>query len=138
MAGGYLTEEERNILLQSPYIRDVSGKRVSYAEEFKVHFMREYKAGKWPQQIFREAGLDVTILGPKRIERAAARWRASYEDGSLGNFRPTVPITDPAFVEDMHEEPTSDEHVKALELEIARLKKQVSVLCEACNLKELE
>jgi len=135
MAGGYLTEEERNILLQSPYIRDVSGKRVSYAEEFKVHFMQEYKAGKWPQQIFREAGLDVAILGPKRIERAAARWRASYEDGSLGSFRPTVPLTDPAFMEEMKE--NANEQVKALELEVAQLKKQVSILCEACNLKEL-
>lgn len=135
MAGGYLTEEERNILLQSPYIRDVSGKRVSYAEEFKVHFMQEYKAGKWPQQIFREAGLDVTILGPKRIERAAARWRASYEDGSLGSFRPTVLLTDPAETEDLHE--NANEQVKALELEVAQLKKQVSILCEACNLKEL-
>ena len=104
-------------------------------EEYKIHFIQEYKAGKWPQQIFREAGLNVTILGPKRIEKASARWRASYEDGSLGNYRPTVPITDSAIMEDMRE--NANEQVKALELEVAQLKKQVSILCEACNLKEL-
>ena len=87
MGRGYLSEEERKILLKNPYIRDVNGKRVSYSDEFKLHFIEEYKAGKWPQQIFREAGLDVSILGAKRIERAAARWRASYEDGSLCEYK---------------------------------------------------
>ena len=73
MGRGTLSEEEREILLKNPYIRDVNDKRVSYADEFKLHFIKEYQAGKRPQQIFREAGLDVAILGSERIERASAR-----------------------------------------------------------------
>lgn len=134
MGRGYLSEEERKILLKNPYIRDVNGKRVSYSDEFKLHFIEEYKAGKWPQQIFREAGLDVSILGAKRIERAAARWRASYEDGSLCEYKATVPLK---IKEKTAREKSLQEQVNEQEQEIALLKKQIRILCEACNLKEL-
>ena len=46
--------------------------------------MREYlETGKGPTQIFREAGFDTDLLGPKRIERAAAHWREAYSAGRL-------------------------------------------------------
>lgn len=50
-----------------------------YSEEFKRHFLREYAAGRKPTEIFEAAGFDKTILGNKRIERAAARWRKMDE-----------------------------------------------------------
>lgn len=40
--------------------------------------------GKKPTAIFRDAGFDVKALGSKRIERACARWKESYEAGTLG------------------------------------------------------
>ena len=40
--------------------------------------------GKKPTAIFRDAGFDVKVLGSKRIERACARWKESYEAGTLG------------------------------------------------------
>ena len=39
---------------------------------------------KKPTAIFRDAGFDVKALGSKRIERACARWKESYEAGTLG------------------------------------------------------
>ena len=36
-------------------------------------------------QIFRDAGFDIDMLGSKRIERACARWKESYESGTLGS-----------------------------------------------------
>ena len=38
-----------------------------------------------PVQIFRDAGFDIDMLGSKRIERACARWKESYESGTLGS-----------------------------------------------------
>ena len=40
--------------------------------------------GKKPTAIFKDAGFDVKVLGSKRIERACARWKESYEAGTLG------------------------------------------------------
>lgn len=83
MGRGNLSEEERLILKQNPHVREVKVNCIMYTDEFKLHFMKEYIAGKGPQRIFREAGFDVKILGSKRIERAAARWKEAYAANSL-------------------------------------------------------
>ena len=85
MGRGRFTEEEMNCLLQNPYVADVSRTSIAYSREFKQLFMEEYTAGRRPVQIFRDAGFDIEILGSKRIERACARWKESYESGTLGS-----------------------------------------------------
>ena len=87
MARGRLSEEEVKILRQNPYVSDVEETRVIYTNEFKFLFMKEYLEGKKPTQIFKDAGFDPKILGSKRIERAAHRWRESYAAGSLGSYQ---------------------------------------------------
>ena len=87
MARGKLTKEEIDVLKKSPYVSDADENRVIYTNDFKFHFMKEYLSGKKPQQIFREAGFEPTMLGSKRIERAAHRWRESYAAGSLGSYQ---------------------------------------------------
>lgn len=84
MGRGNFTKEEMEILLRNPYVSDVNEKSISYSTEFKFLFMEEYIEGKRPTQIFRDAGFDIKILGSKRIERACARWKESYESGTLG------------------------------------------------------
>lgn len=86
MARGSLTAEEIRILNQNPYVSEVNENRVIYTTEFKQHFVREYLSGKGPTTIFREAGFDTAILGSKRIERAAARWRESYPSGVMHDY----------------------------------------------------
>ena len=85
MGRGRFTEEEMDRLLQNPYVADVNRTSISYSREFKQLFMREYTAGRRPVQIFRDAGFDIDMLGSKRIERACARWKESYESGTLGS-----------------------------------------------------
>lgn len=87
MARGRLTEEEIKILRQNVYVSDVEESRIIYTNEFKFLFIKEYQSGKKPTQIFREAGFDPKILGSKRIERAAHRWKESYVAGSLGSYQ---------------------------------------------------
>lgn len=85
MGRGRFTEEEMDRLLQNPYVTDVNRTSISYSREFKQLFMGEYTAGRRPVQIFRDAGFDIDMLGSKRIERACARWKESYESGTLGS-----------------------------------------------------
>ena len=84
MGRGKLTNEEIAVICKNPNIKGVGDGRILYKKEFKRHFMKEYlEAGKGPTQIFREAGFDTDLLGPKRIERAAAHWREAYSAGRL-------------------------------------------------------
>lgn len=62
----------------------VTDKAIYYTNEFKLLFIKEYLGGKKPAQIFQDAGFDLKMLGSKRIERAAARWKESYQSGTLG------------------------------------------------------
>ena len=91
MGRGNFTKAEMETLLRNPYVADVNEKSISYSTEFKFLFMNEYIKGKRPTQIFRDAGFDIGILGSKRIERACARWKESYQSGTLGE-RSAVPI----------------------------------------------
>ena len=84
MGRGLLTTEEIRILKKNPYVTAVNGSRITYSEDFKRYFVREYFSGKKPVRIFEDAGFDVKILGNKRIERCSARWREANAAGSLG------------------------------------------------------
>lgn len=84
MGRGNLNEEEIHTLRENPYVVDVNERGVSYSKDFKFLFIKEYMQGKKPTAIFKDAGFDVKALGSKRIERACARWKESYEAGTLG------------------------------------------------------
>ena len=84
MGRGNLNEEEIHTLRENPYVVDVNERGVSYSKDFKFLFIKEYMQAKKPTAIFRDAGFDVKALGSKRIERACARWKESYEAGTLG------------------------------------------------------
>lgn len=84
MSRGRFTEEEQEILQGSKHVILVTDKSIYYTNEFKLLFIKEYLGGKKPAQIFQDAGFDLKMLGSKRIERAAARWKESYQSGTLG------------------------------------------------------
>ena len=75
MARGKLTPEEMAILKENQYVVSVTETQVRYSAEFQTMFVEEYRKGKAPMRIFEDAGFDIAILGSKRIERAAARWK---------------------------------------------------------------
>lgn len=72
---GTFTAEELRYLRSLPAVVAVSAGRIRYTEAFKRVCMRQYRQGKSPARIFREAGLDSALIGYKRIERCIARWR---------------------------------------------------------------
>lgn len=62
------TEEERKKMATNRYIRRVSDKAITYADEFKQLFIDQYMTGKTPREIFVAHGFDVSSIGIKRVE----------------------------------------------------------------------
>lgn len=128
MGRGRLTPEEVQQLYENPYVQEVKGNQIIFTNDFKRHFMQEYaEAGKGPTQIFREAGFDTRVLGTKRIERAAARWKESYAAGTLGAYPNADKKVD-----------KQKEQIKALKEENKLLKRQIQLLCTIQDLQTKE
>ncbi len=60
-----------------PAVESVDKDRIHYTDDFKRECMRRYRAGESPLKIFHSAGLDVALIGYKRIERCVYRWKRS-------------------------------------------------------------
>ncbi|MGL5531585.1 MAG: IS3 family transposase, partial [Culicoidibacterales bacterium] len=85
MSKQIFSKQEIVILEKNPNIVRVSEKSITYSTDFKSNFIDEYERGKLPREIFEAYGFDVQMIGKKRIEQAAYRWRTAYEkNGFLG------------------------------------------------------
>jgi len=85
MSKKLFSEKEKQLLKENIYVLRVSDKSITYTDEFKTHFISEYKSGKTSRLIFKEAGFDIDIIGVKRIDCASTRWRKAYQiNGVLG------------------------------------------------------
>lgn len=63
-------------LSKNKWIKNITNKGITYTDEFKYKLVREcenYK--KFPQDIFRECGIEPEIVGESRIRNCAYRWR---------------------------------------------------------------
>ncbi len=79
------TKEEIDKLRKNKYVKKVSEKGITYTDEFKKIFINESDKGKIAREIFKKYGFEVDILGIKRIDSSASRWRKAYRDkGVLG------------------------------------------------------
>ncbi|QOL35286.1 hypothetical protein BL8807_05405 [Bifidobacterium lemurum] len=67
--------EEVRYLRKLPAVANATRNRIMYSEAFKRSCLRRYFAGESPVKMFREAGLDPSLVGYKRIERCFARWK---------------------------------------------------------------
>lgn len=78
-----LSSKEINTLEKNPNVQRVSERSITYTDNFKNKFIDEYQAGKLPRQIFEENGYDVDVIGIKRLEQSAHRWKKAYEKKGL-------------------------------------------------------
>lgn len=81
------TDEQVTDLSHNPYVQNVSPKAITYSDEFKVHFLVEWKKGKTARQIFTEASFPVEVLGERRIHTAANRWKKAYQKSGITGVR---------------------------------------------------
>lgn len=70
-------------LQKNKNVLNVSEKAITYTDEFKRLFIDEYMSGKLPRDIFMENSFDVEIIGMKRIEQSACRWKAMYKANGI-------------------------------------------------------
>ncbi len=85
MSKQIFSKQDIAILEKNPNVVRVSEKSITYSTDFKSNFIDEYERGKLPREIFEAYGFDIRMLGKKRIEQAAYRWRSAYEkNGFLG------------------------------------------------------
>ena len=89
MSNILFTDKDVKKLSKNKYVKKVSNKAITYTNEFKeivVFETMNYK--KFPRQVFEECGFDIDVIGLKRIENAAYRWRKRYDQcGKLKDDR---------------------------------------------------
>lgn len=76
------TKEEKELLEQNPNIQAVLSNQVLYTKEFKEHAVAEYKNGKSANQIFKEAGIDTSILSKKYdyASKTLSKWKNANKE----------------------------------------------------------
>jgi transposase len=85
MSKKLFNSKEIQILQKHPFVKKVSEKAITYADEFKMQAVAEYEKGKCARSIFEEAGFDIEIVGIERAKGSLKRWRSAYvEKGELG------------------------------------------------------
>ena len=70
------TDAQVKKLSKKKWIKNITNKEITYSDEFKYKLVKEcenYK--KFPQDVFRECGINPEIVGERRISNSAHRWR---------------------------------------------------------------
>ena len=83
MIDGRFTKEERACLIPLDAVDEVRTGLPVCSERFREGCMRLCHEGERPGGIFAQAGLPASLIGCKRIERAACRWKEAEMEGAL-------------------------------------------------------
>lgn len=117
--------KEIKTLQKNPNVQRVSDRAITYTDSFKNRFMDEYLLGKSPRKIFIENGFDADVIGIKRIEQSAYRWKKAYEKNGL------IGLTDSRKTgsgRPLKRELTTSEVIERQEARIKLLEGQVELL----------
>ncbi|HEY8891509.1 MAG TPA: HTH domain-containing protein [Clostridium sp.] len=118
-------------LQKNKNVLNVSEKAITYTDEFKRLFIDEYMSGKLPRDIFIENSFDVEIIGMKRIEQSACRWKAMYKaNGIIGLTDTRKGLSGRPLAREL----TPQEIIERQEAKIKLLESQVELLKKLKNL----
>ena len=123
MSNKIFTIEEQEKLRVNPYVKNVTDKSITYTEEFREYFINQYKQGKLPKEIFKEAGFDINILGNKRIKSNTNRFKKMSE--RIEGFKDT---REENSGRPLKHELTDEEKIVKLKEENLKLKQQLEFL----------
>ncbi|WP_307607029.1 IS3 family transposase [Paenibacillus sp. V4I9] len=125
MSKTIFSEKNREHLSTNKYVVKISEKSITYADEFKRLFIDLYMSGKTPREIFKAHGFDVSVIGMKRVEQSANRWKKAYgKDGIIG----LADSRKEASGRPLKRELTLDEVIARQEARIRLLESQVELL----------
>ncbi|MCB2291897.1 IS3 family transposase [Clostridium sp. CS001] len=119
------SKEDITKLKNNKNVLNVSECAITYKFEFKVLFIDEYMSGKLPRQIFAENGFDINVIGLKRIEQSAYRWKVSYKNNGIIGLEDTRKT---ASGRPRSTELSNEEIIERQEAKIKLLESQVDLL----------
>ncbi|MBD0384899.1 IS3 family transposase [Paenibacillus sedimenti] len=117
--------EERESLAKNKYVVRVSEKAITYDDEFKRLFIDQYMMGKTPREIFESNGFEVNVIGMKRVEQSADRWKKAYEQGGIIGL---VDSRKESSGRPLRRELSQDEVIAKQEAKIRLLESQIELL----------
>lgn len=83
MIDGRFAKEERAHPIPLDAVDEVRTESLVCSKRFKEECMRRCHEGERPGEIFAQAGLPASLIGYKRIERAACHWKEAEMKGAL-------------------------------------------------------
>jgi hypothetical protein len=119
-----LSQEQIENLRRCPQVCSATEVLVCFTAEFKQLFYTEYKKGRSPKSILREAGIDPAWLGDKRIHslRTVVLDQAKRAGGFSDNTR-RLPMNP-----ELKAAQTTDERIARLEHELAYARQELEYL----------
>ena len=120
------TDAQVKKLSKNKWIKKITNKGITYTDEFKYKLVKEcedYK--KFPQDVFRECGINPEIIGERRYNNAANRWRKQFR--TTGEIKDTRSIKSGNILKrelsDKEKLERAEAKIKLLEAENELLKK---------------
>ena len=139
------TDAQIKKLSKNKWIKNITNKGITYTDEFKYKLVKEcenYK--KFPQDVFRECGIDPDIVGERRYNNAAKRWRKQIQ--TIGEIKDTRKGNSGRILEhelsDKEKLERAEAKIKILEAENELLKKneliEMEVLTDIKSISNLK
>lgn len=69
------TQDEIDILIQNPNVEDVTTNTIKYTSEFKKLSLKKFNEGISPNDIFKEAGFNLKIIGKHTPNNRIRAWK---------------------------------------------------------------
>lgn len=83
------TDKEVKLLMNNKHVKSVSNKAITYQDSFKELVVLKTTDGKPVREVFEDAGFDIEVIGFKRAEAAASRWRSAYKKSGIAGLKDT-------------------------------------------------
>ena len=131
MSKRIFSQEQIEVLLQNPNVKECSTKSISYHKDFKLFAVKQYESGLSASEIFKQAGLEATLVGSNTAKECLRRWLETYKakgeaglqrDGRKSN-NPRGRPRDPVNL-------TEKEKLEYLEAQVAYLKAENAFLAK--------
>jgi hypothetical protein len=80
-------KEEIEQLLTNNSVKRCTKKSITYTQSFKEMSIKLYEQGLTAKEIFRQAGLDINLIGCKQPKECLCRWRKIVKRKGIGGLK---------------------------------------------------
>jgi transposase-like protein len=115
-----LTKNQINELLKNVNVQSCSSVSITYTKAFKLQAIARYAQGSTMKEIFREAGLDIDLIGKEQPKECLHRWNRLFR--SKGEIALTEQRGKNARSKPSKKGITDADKIQKLEAEVAYLK----------------